>query len=113
MNILREFLGRTLSGFEVYLTEYKYIALAICCVIYAFANWERFRKSKQRLFLIFSCCMGGVITFPLTGMILQIYQTRFYDYSWIWICVPVTAVIAWGLVTILFDKIAENTDADS
>lgn len=113
MNILREFLGRTLSGFEAYIAEYKYIALAICCMIYAFANWERFRKTKQGIFLIFSCGMGLMILFPLTGMVLQVYQTRFYDYPWIWSCVPLTAMVAWGIVTILIDQTAEHTEADS
>ena len=106
MGVLREFLDRTLSGFEMFITEYKYIALAVCCLIYAFANWKQFRKTKQGIFLIFSCCMGLVIIFPLTGAVLQIYQTRFYDYPWIWSCVPFTAVIAWGIVTFLFDKVS-------
>lgn len=112
MNLLREFLGRTLSGFEAYIAEYKYIALAICCVIYAFANWKRFRKTKQGIFLICSCCMGLLILFPLTGMVLQIYQTRFYDYPWIWSCVPLTAMVAWGIVTILIDQTEEHEKAD-
>lgn len=110
MNMLRETLNLTLSGFKTFISEYKYIALVVCSVVYAFANWKRFRKTKSSLLVVYSCCMGLAIIFPLTGMILQIYQTRFYDYSWIWSCVPLTAMLAWGIVTILFDEIHQNTE---
>lgn len=33
---------------------------------------------------------------PVTAAVIMIYQTRFYDYQWIWSMVPVTALIAIG-----------------
>jgi len=43
-----------------------------------------------------ACCI-----FPVTAAALMLYQTKFYDYQWIWSVVPVTAVIACGAVGFL------------
>ena len=49
-----------------------------------------------------------LMIFPVTGIVFLIYQTRFYDYGWIWSCVPLTAVLAWGIVTVIYDEMASE-----
>ena len=37
------------------------------------------------------CCI-----LPVTAVVLMVYQTRFYDYQWVWSLVPMTAATAWA-----------------
>lgn len=50
-------------------------------------------------------CYGGVMTalciFPPTAAVIMLYQTRFYDYEWVWTAVPLTAVVACGGILLL------------
>ena len=39
---------------------------------------------------------------PVTAVCFLIYQSRFYDYGWVWSMVPLAPVIAWGTVTIVW-----------
>jgi hypothetical protein len=105
MNRLRESFLSTLSGFDMFVAEYKYFALVICCVVYVFMNWKRYKKTKSETFFVFCVLMIAMIIFPVTGMALQIYQTKFYDYPWVWSCVPMAAMIAWGSVAFIFEEI--------
>lgn len=105
MNVLRETFALTISGFESFIAEYKYLALVIGIVFYSLIQWKKYRKTSAQQMHLFCVCMIVAIIFPLTGVMLQLYLTRFYDYPWIWSCVPLTAVIAWGIITIIFEEI--------
>ena len=38
--------------------------------------------------------------FPLTGLLIRVYQTRFYDYAWVTAYLPLTALTAYGIAGI-------------
>ncbi len=105
MNVLRETFTLTISGFESFIAEYKYLALVIGIAFYSLIRWKKYRKTSVQQMHLFCIGMIAAIVFPLTGVILQLYQTRFYDYSWIWSCVPLTAMIAWGIITVIFEEV--------
>ena len=48
-------------------------------------------------FVGFAAVSAILAAVPVTGALLMMYQTRFYDYEWIWAVVPMTAMIAYGM----------------
>ncbi|MCM1192287.1 MAG: hypothetical protein NC123_06575 [Butyrivibrio sp.] len=53
--------------------------------------WIYYKKVQQKKFLIYTTAVTLFCILPVTAALLQLYQTRFYDYKWIWSIVPVTA----------------------
>lgn len=51
------------------------------------------RKDHGRI-IKYATAMAVCCICPLSAALLMIYQTKFYDYQWIWSLVPVTIVIA-------------------
>lgn len=49
---------------------------------------------RQRIFWWYAAVMTGMAICPVTAALWMEYQTRFYDYEWIWSAVPVTGFIA-------------------
>lgn len=60
--------------------------------------WIYYKQEEEKSFLLYATVMTGLCIFPVTAGILMMYQTRFYDYQWIWSAVPGTALIAWAVV---------------
>ncbi len=63
-------------------------------------------QRKQVLFL-YTTVMVAACIFPVTAAVLMVYQTRFYDYQWIWSLVPVTLLIGIGLVEGYLDYVEQ------
>lgn len=51
-------------------------------------------EGSSRLLIFYTTAMTVCCICPLTAAALMTYQTRFYDYQWIWGAVPVTIVLA-------------------
>ena len=105
MNVLIDYWNLALSGFSRFIAEYKYIAPVICIMIYTLVHWKQYKQRKLKQFLLYSGVIIVLLMIPVSGMAFLIYQTRFYDYEWIWSCVPLTAILAWGIVTVIFEQI--------
>lgn len=58
---------------------------------------------KKHLLFRYTAAMTVLCIFPVSAAVFMLYQTRFYDYQWIWTYVPVTALIAFGGVVFLCD----------
>lgn len=58
-------------------------------------------RDRQKDLLRYATVMTIACIFPVTAGILMLWQTRFYDYEWIWTAVPVTGMIACGCVLLL------------
>ena len=58
-------------------------------------------KERQRTLLLYTTVMTVLCIFPVTAAVLMLWQTKFYDYQWIWTVVPVTGMIACGCVLFL------------
>lgn len=52
------------------------------------------RQDSRFVFLLYTCAMVICCICPLTAAVLMKYQTRFYDYQWVWSAVPMTVTIA-------------------
>lgn len=63
--------------------------------------WAGGRWRKQKAFFCYAAVSAFLCMVPVTAVILMQYQTRFYDYEWIWSVVPMTAAAAWGATEFL------------
>lgn len=63
--------------------------------------WLSGRWKRQKALFSYSALMSLFCMLPVTAIVLMLYQTRFYDYEWIWSTVPMTIVSAWGITELL------------
>lgn len=63
--------------------------------------WLSGKWKRQKSLYIYTALMSLLCILPVTAMALMLYQTRFYDYEWIWSLVPMTVVSAWGITELL------------
>lgn len=72
------------------------VVLASLLFLWLSGKWKR-----QKVLFSYSALMSLFCIVPVTAMVLMLYQTRFYDYEWIWSLVPMTIVSAWGITELL------------
>lgn len=84
----------------------KLLALLLLAIL-IFWFWKREAWNKYRKLFIYTTIMAVCCIFPITAAILMQYQTRFYDYQWIWGFVPVTIVISLA-GTLLWTELVEK-----
>lgn len=104
-----EYLETALSGWKNFISEYKYLALIMGVLFYAVIRRRSAEENDTGRFLRYAVAVTVLLIIPVTAAMGLIYQTRFYDYEWVWSFVPLTAVLAWGIVTILFEEIRPVT----
>jgi len=85
-------------GWKNYTDGGKLAALLLAALLFLWCNREQVRELSLLLYASFMtiCCIV-----PVTAALLLIYQTKFYDYEWIWSLVPGTAVTAYGMTLFL------------
>lgn len=101
---MSELLKNAYEGWLRYIENGK-IAVLLIAVLMFF--WFRREACKEKLFLVYTTVMTVCCIFPVSGALLMVYQTRFYDYEWIWNLVPVTLMLAYGGV-IVFGVLRER-----
>lgn len=71
----------------------KLMALLMAALLFLWLSrqWE-----QQKQLLYYSTVMAVCCILPVTAVCLMLYQTKFYDYEWIWSAVPVTIVIGYA-----------------
>lgn len=74
--------------------------------------WIYYKRIRQKEFLIYTTAVTLCCILPVTAAFLQIYQTRFYDYRWIWSIVPVTAITGFA-ATLFMTEFLQELSADS
>lgn len=95
-------IGNAWLGWSSYMREGKLTALFFAALLFLLSGIGRKGKRTENLSLLFyaavtaACCV-----IPVTAAVLMLYQTRFYDYEWIWSLVPATAVTAYGAAVFL------------
>lgn len=94
-----ELIGRAFRGWQEFEGGNKLTALFLLALL-MFAALNLGEGSQRRLFR-YGAVMGILCICPVTAAVLMQYQTRFYDYQWIWSLVPCTAVTACGGVLLL------------
>ncbi len=91
-------------GWKNYTDDGKLAVFLLASLIYL---WYYKKKVCEQAFLRYAMVMTISCIVPVTGAVLMVYQTRFYDYEWIWSMVPATAVIACGVTLFLADSWGE------
>ena len=96
---MQELLRNAMAGWQRYTDQGKFGVLFLAVLLAAFylktahnKRWDR----EQQIMLLYAAVTGFLVIFPVTAVLLMLYQTRFYDYDWVFSMVPVTAVIAFG-----------------
>lgn len=69
------------------------MALFLAALLYLWLHWK---QENQRGLLRYGTVSALCCILPVTAVPLMLYQTRFYDYEWIWSIVPVTALTAYA-----------------
>lgn len=103
MGILTE----VLNGWRALTENNKMPVLLLAALLYLCL-----RKNKKTgdTFVKYVLFMTILVLFPLTAAVLMTYQTRFYDYQWIWSFVPQTAAVAFGAVVFAGEDLAALYD---
>ncbi len=91
---MAELLYNAWSGWSGYTDRGKMPALLLAVLLFL---WFGRRQREQKALLVYTSFMTVCCIFPVTAALLMLYQTKFYNYEWIWSFVPMTAVIAWGI----------------
>lgn len=95
---MTELLKNAWLGWLQFTTGGKLPAILMAVLLYLWlgGSWKREKRLYSYTALMMFLCI-----FPVSAMVLMLYQTRFYDYEWLWSLVPMTGVIAWGITEFL------------
>lgn len=100
-----ELINNAWLGWRTYVGAGKLPALllAIFLFIFLYRNIDTSLKkndlifgTKEKRLYLYTAAMTLLCICPVTAAVLMLYQTKFYNYEWIWSYVPMTAVIAAG-----------------
>lgn len=95
-----ELLKNAWAGWLAFTDAGKLAALLIAVILfYCFTE----NKVKRHVLFIYTTTITALCIFPVSAALLMVYQTKFYDYQWIWTYVPVTALTAFGGTVFLCD----------
>lgn len=66
------------------------------------------KKLRQTSLLLYAAVSTAAVILPVTAVLLMLYQTRFYDYEWIWSAVPATAMTAFAATVFVTEDLKER-----
>lgn len=95
---MTELLRKAWLGWTDYIDYGKMAALLFAALLFL---WFGKKKVGHKPLLLYTTIMTVCCVLPPTAAVFMAYQTKFYDYQWIWSLVPATAVTAWGTVLFL------------
>lgn len=90
---MTELMNNARLGWMEYTESGKLAALLLLALLWFWFGCREHRSRYLSLF-VYTTVMTVCCICPLTAALLMTYQTRFYDYQWIWSLVPLTIVIA-------------------
>ena len=93
-----ELMGNAWRGWLEFTSNGKLCALFLASLVFL---WVYYKRAEQKNVLIYGAMMTGFCIVPATAAVLMVYQTKFYDYQWIWSMVPMTLVTAEAAVVLL------------
>lgn len=108
MNQILGYLEKAADGIGRYGSAQKLLVLFFAVLLFAWLAEKKEITHKQNRFLVYSLFMTAVLLIPFTAVAVMLYQTAFYDYEWSWSMVPMTAVIAFGIVLFLEQEMSKK-----
>ena len=94
-------------GWADYKSGGKMAAFLLIALLYL---WFTGKAKEVRVLAVFASVSAVCCILPLTAVPLMLYQTKFYDYEWIWSLVPLTSVTAYGLTVFLAEQWERKDD---
>lgn len=91
-------LEKAQKGLGYYLSANKLMVLFFAVLLAFWLIDQKKINKKQNRFLVYSLLMTMILIIPPTAVAVLLYQTSYFDYAWAWSMVPVTCVIAFGVV---------------
>lgn len=104
---MRELFQNVINGPGSYFQSNYMVVLVLGILLYFFVTDTNLAPREKRL-LRLAAVLLALVLFPASAMALMLYQTRYYSYSWIWSLMPVTLLICWGSVTVLWRHTGQN-----
>ncbi len=92
---MAELLKNSWQGWQSFNHDGK---LAAALLISLVVMWVYYGRVRQKSFLIYTTAVTLSCVIPVTGAVLMLYQTYYYDYRWVWSIVPMTAAVAYAIV---------------
>ena len=108
MNQILGYLEKTVDGIGRYGAANKLLVCFFAVLLFVWLAEKKEISKGQNRFLVYSLFLTVVLLFPMTAVAVLIYQTPFYDYEWAWSMVPVTAVIAFGIVILWEQELSKK-----
>ncbi|MBP5223940.1 MAG: hypothetical protein J6Z35_12395 [Lachnospiraceae bacterium] len=106
---MNELLNNAWSGWLDYMGAGKLAGLAFLLLLLL---WLLHLGNRRQQFLCgYSLIFLAVCICPVTAGLLMLYQTKFYDYEWIWSLIPLTVLLACG-GTVLLEWFWERYEKD-
>lgn len=87
-------------GWRGFIGDGKVMALFFAALLFL---QMRPKKAVKGSFVLYAVAGAVLCVVPVTAAFLMLYQTRFYDYEWVWSLVPLTAVTAYGISEFLVE----------
>lgn len=91
---MAELLKNAWIGWQDYTREGKLVVLLLASLLFL---WFGRKHREQKALLYYTSMATACCIVPVSAVVLMLYQTKFYDYEWIWSMVPLTAVTAYGI----------------
>ena len=93
---MKELLRNAWLSWQQFTSAGKLMAILPAALLYFWMSGKQDRKRQNATLLSYTSVMAVCCILPVTVPLLMLYQTRFYDYLWVWSLVPMTAVAAWA-----------------
>ena len=103
---MSELIRNARLGWMDYMENGKFVALLLIALL-IFWFWRREAWNKYQTLFKYTTLLTLLCICPLTAVALMLYQTKFYDYEWIWNAVPITLVISLA-ITLLWTERKET-----
>lgn len=109
-----EWIRTAAAGWSGYIDNGKLMVLFLGVLLFLWyhSDSKKDRRILEKKLVRFAVLTAGLVICPVTAALLLQYQTRFYDYEWLWSIVPVTLLIAYGgtlWITQYWSKWAEKS----
>ena len=95
---MTELLRNAWMGWQDYTEDGKLVALLLAVLLFL---WLTGKGKKQGTLVLYSSLAVFCCILPVPAVFLMLYQTKFYDYEWIWSLVPLTGMTAYGITVFL------------
>lgn len=104
---MSEWIRNAGEGWQRWNSQGKLMALFFAVLLLLWFGNRKYRQGSVKKLLIYASILAVLAVIPITAAILMAYQTKFYDYEWVWSLVPITAITAYGGV-VLFTVLTEE-----